>query len=89
MQAAASIGLLLMSVMTQPGLAQQTNPTAPATPQTVVNDTTGQAGLPQAPQPTLTEPLYLRDTEHDYSNAKGHFWNPIGPYTPTNVPQAR
>ena len=54
MQAAVSIGLLLMSVNTQLGLAQQTNPTAPATPQTVVNDTTGKPGLPQAPQPKLT-----------------------------------
>ena len=57
MQAAASIGLMLMSVIVQPALAQQTNPTAPAMPQTVVNDTTGQRGLPQAPQPKLTEPL--------------------------------
>lgn len=89
MQAAVSIGLLLMSVNMQPALAQQTNPTAPAPPQRVVNDTTGQAGLPQAPQPTLTEPLYLRDTEHDYTKAKGHFWNPIAPYTATDVPLAR
>jgi outer membrane protein TolC len=89
MQAAASIGLLLMSVNMQPALAQQTNPTAPAPPQTVVNDTTGQAGLPQAPQPKLTEPLYLRDTEHDYTKAKSHLWNPIAPYTATDVPLAR
>ena len=89
MQAAASIGLLLMSVNMQPALAQQTNPTAPAPPQTVVNDTTGQAGLPQAPQPKLTEPLYLRDTSHDYSQPKSHFWNPIAPYTATDVPLPR
>ena len=80
---------MLMSVIAQPGLAQQTNPTAPAPPQTVVNDTTGQPGLPQAPQPKLTEPLYLRDTSHDYSNAKSHFWNPIAPYTATEVPEER
>jgi outer membrane protein len=89
MQAAASIGLLLMSVNTQLGLAQQTNPTAPATPQTVVNDTTGQRGLPQAPQPKLTEPLYLRSTNHDYAQPKSHFWNPIAPYTATDVPAPR
>ncbi len=89
MQAAASIGLLLMSVNMQPALAQQTNPTAPATPQTVVNDTTGQPGLPQAPQPKLTEPLYLRSTDHDYSKPKGHFWNPVAPYTATQVPLPR
>jgi len=89
MQAAASIGLLLMSVNMQPALAQQTNPTAPAPPQAVVNDTTGQPGLPQAPQPKPTEPLFLRSTSHDYSNPKNHFWNPIAPYTATNVPLPR
>jgi outer membrane protein len=92
MQAAASIALLLMSVWTQPGMAQQTNPptqvspTAPAPPQAVANDTTGQRGLPQAPGPKLTEPLNLRDTNVDYSKPKSHFWNPIAPYTATNYP---
>jgi len=94
MQAAASIGLLLMSVWTQPGLAQQTNPTPtqqpsptrPAAEQAVQNDTTGQPGLPQAPAPKLTEPLYLRDTGVNYLKPKGHFWNLFTPYTPTNVP---
>ncbi len=89
MQAAASIGLLLMSVNMQPVLAQQTNPTAPALPQTVVNDTTGQRGLPQAPQPKMTSPLYLRGTSRDYSQPKSHFWNPIAPYTATEVPLPR
>ena len=89
MQAAASIGLLLMSVNMQPALAQQTNPTAPALPQTVVNDTTGQRGLPQAPQPKLTSPLYLRGTTRDYSQPKSHFWNPVAPYTATDVPLTR
>ena len=59
MQAAASIGLLLMSVSTQPVVAQQSAPqpppqsssTAPAGQQAVVTDTTGTPGLPQAPAP--------------------------------------
>jgi outer membrane protein TolC len=103
MQAAASIGLLLMSVTTQPLMAQQTpvapqtnpqtqtqaNPTAPATQQSVVTDTTGTPGLPQAPDPKPTEPLFLRDTPIDYTKPKSHFWNPIAPYTSINVPQAR
>jgi outer membrane protein len=88
LQAAASIGLLLMSV-TQPGMTQQTSPTAPAPPQTVVNDTTGQTGLPQAPAPKYTEPLFLRDTGVDYTKPKSHLWNPIKPYTSINVPQPR
>jgi outer membrane protein len=103
MQAAASIALLLMSGLTQPGIAQQTNPTPqpppdaqtrpsatqPAPPQAVQNDTTGQVGLPQAPAPKLTEPLYLRDTGIDYTKPKSHFWNPLAPYTAINVPEPR
>jgi outer membrane protein len=97
MQAAASIALLLMSVWTQPAMAQQTSPAAqttpgatrPAPPQAVQNDTTGQAGLPQAPAPKATEPLYMRDTGTDYMRPKSHFWNPIAPYTAINVPQTR
>src|SRR5579871_3299123 len=92
MQAAASIALLLMSVSTQPGMAQQTtpqtqtSPTAPAPPQAVATDTTGTPGLPQAPAPTPTQPLFLRDTAIDYTQPKSHFWNPIAPYTATDVP---
>ena len=104
MQAAASISLLLMSVWTQPVMAQQqTNPagqttpagqtppsaTQPAPPQAVQNDTTGQRGLPQAPPPKLTEPLYLRDTGTDYLKPKSHLWNPLGPYKATNVEAPR
>ena len=95
MQGAASISLLLMSLCTQPSLGQQTptspatqtNPTAPAAPQPVVNDTTGQAGLPQAPAPKLTEPLFMRPTSRDFTKPKSHIWNPIKPYTPMNVPE--
>lgn len=93
------VGLLLMSVNTEPVMAQQanpqpqtqtqTNPTAPATQQPVVTDTTGTPGLPQAPEPKPTEPLFLRNTTVDYTKPKSHFWNPIAPYTSINVPQAR
>jgi outer membrane protein TolC len=65
------------------------NPTAPATPQTMENDTTGTPGLPQAPQPKLTEPLYLRPTEKDYSHGKPFFPNPIMDYTPESYPAPR
>jgi outer membrane protein len=89
MQAAASIGLLLMSISTPQGLAQgqQTNPTTPAAAQPVQNDTTGQPGLPQAPEPKPTDPLYLRDTGIDYSQPHSFFPNPIKPYQPINVPE--
>jgi len=74
---------------TNPQPQTQTSPTNPATQQSVVTDTTGTPGLPQAPQPKPTEPLFLRDTPIDYTKPKSHFWNPIAPYTSTNVPQVR
>jgi outer membrane protein TolC len=95
MQAAASIALLLMSVSTQPVVAQQsssqaqTSPTPPAAQQPVVTDTTGTPGLPQAPAPKEIGPLYLRDTSVDYTKPKSHFWNPLAPYTSTQVPADR
>src|SRR5260370_3216453 len=88
MQAAACIALLLMSVCTQPGVAQQTNPAVP-TPTGTVQNTTGQPGLPQAPEPKYTEPLYLRDTGIDSTKPKSRYRKPIAPYTASNVPLRR
>ena len=54
------------------------------------NDTTGQPGLPQAPQPLLTNPLFLRDTGVDFTHLKHHtFARPFAPYTATNVAEPR
>ncbi len=93
MQAAASIALLLMSMTTQPGLAQQAGAApqtqvqvTPAAPQGTQNGTTQENGMPQAPQPKLTEPLYLRDTDKDYTHLKPMFPKVIAPYTPTGYP---
>jgi outer membrane protein TolC len=88
MQATAAIALLLMSGMTQSGLAQpqQTDPTKPVGMAASGND---QNALPQAPAPKLTEPLYLRDTGKDYTHLKPMFKNPLKPYTPTDVPLPR
>ena len=76
---------------TNPTPQTQTSPTAPTQGGAVANDTTGQAGLPQAPDPKLTEPLYLRDTLTDYTKPKRpfQFTNPLAPYTSTNVPLPR
>src|SRR5882757_9783344 len=90
-----------MSAGTQQGFAKQTQATvqtqtqAPVKKkkrakkpvvQTLASPTTTPAGdLPEAPAPKFTEPLYLRDTAHDYTKAKNYFWNPIAPYTATNV----
>jgi outer membrane protein TolC len=65
------------------------NPTAPAAAQPVENDTTGTPGLPQAPQPKLTEPLYLRPTSKDYTHGKGFLPNPLLDYTPESYPATR
>jgi outer membrane protein len=100
LQAAASSALLIMSLTTQPMLAQatppqtgvapqQVSPTAPAAAAPVQNDTTGVTGLPQAPAPKPTEPFGLRDTGKDYTRPKSHFQNKfdlIAPYTATDVP---
>ncbi len=105
LKATATICLVLMSTLTQPGFAQQNQPPAPTTvpdqtlssptssatraaaPAAVQNDTTGNPNLPQAPQPKLTQPLFLRDTSHDYTRPKTHLQNPFAPYTATNYPR--
>ncbi len=65
------------------------NPTAPAPQQSVQNDTTGTPGLPQAPAPKPTEPLYLRPTGRDYTEPIPFLPNPFKDYTPTNYPAPR
>ena len=71
---------------------RETSATRPAPPQQVQNDTTGQAGLPQAPEPKLTEPFYLRDTPQDYTQLHKHTFsgshplNIFAPYTATDYP---
>jgi outer membrane protein TolC len=93
LQAAAGIALMLMGTLTQSvALAQQTpapEPTAPAPAAQVQNDTTGTPGLPQAPEPAHPGPLFLRDSDRDYTRPKSHIPNPIAPYTPIGYPQPR
>jgi len=105
LKAGASVGLVLLgtfgqqveaqqagqqSVQQQTGAQTQTSPTQAAAPQAVQNDTTGTPGLPQAPKPTLTQPLYLRDTTKDYTQLrKFSFKNPFSWYKPTDVPEPR
>src|SRR5580698_5982650 len=93
--------MTLVSILPQGLLAQQAtvkvsrqaqtqvSPTAPAAPQSVQNDTTGTPGLPQAPDPKLTEPLFLRPTSTDYSKGKPFFPNPFRDYTSTTYVAAR
>ncbi len=69
--------------------ASQVSPTAPAVPQPVQNDTTGAPGLPQAPKPALTEPLYLRPTGIDYTRGNRFFPNPLAIYAAKDYPSPR
>lgn len=94
-QASVCVAVMLMSTV-QPAMGQQTNlvaqqvsPTAPASAQQVQNDTTGARGLPQAPEPKLTEPLFLRPTLKDYSRGKLGLPDPLRWYTPSDYPSPR
>ncbi len=69
--------------------ASQVSPTAPAPPQAVQNDTTGTPGLPQAPRPLLTQPLFMRSTNIDYTKGNPFFPNPLAIYKAKNYPQPR
>jgi outer membrane protein TolC len=101
LKAGVSVALVLLGTMGQYAQAQQTvqqqtgaqtqtNPTKAAPPQPVQNDTTGTPGLPQAPRPTLTQPLFLRDTTTDYTHLrKFSFKDPFSWYRPTDVPEPR
>jgi outer membrane protein len=68
---------------------QQVSPTAPAAPQQVQNDTTGNPGMPQAPTPTAVGPLFLRPTAKDFSRGKTGFPNPLRWYTATDYAAPR
>ena len=81
--------MMLSSALQQQGIAQQVSPTAPAQPATVQNDTTGTAGLPQAPSPKLTEPLFLRPGTSSYDHGKKWFPNPLKWYTATDYPASQ
>jgi outer membrane protein len=89
---ASACFLLALAATLPQGFAQQPTPatvTAPAAPQAVQNDTTGEAGVPQAPAPNPTQPLFLRPGAHDYSRGKLGLPNPLVWYTPLNYPAPR
>ena len=67
----------------------QVSPTAPAVPQAVQNDTIGSPGLPPAPKPNLTEPLFLRPTAHNYRRGNTLFPDPLAIYRAQNYPAPR
>jgi outer membrane protein len=98
--AAAAILLVLAGVETNGAFAQAApapdaaQPAAPApdaaqtaTPNAPVPDATAQHvnnGAVQIPLPVYTQPLFLRDTNKDYTHAHSPIPIPIAQYAPTN-----
>jgi outer membrane protein TolC len=101
-QAAVCVALMVLSGF-QPGVAQQAqqapapaqaqstqaSPTTPALQQPIDNNTKWNSGLPQAPEPTLTQPLYLRPTDRDFTDAHRFLPNPLEEFKPTPYPAPR
>ncbi len=63
-------------------IAQPVSPTAPAAPQTLQTDPNDSLSLPQAPNPSVSGPLFLRPTFENYSTGRSGFPNPFRWYTP-------
>lgn len=79
---ALAAAMLTLAATVPPGFAQQagtsTTPTDKAS-----------SGLPAAPAPELTNPMFLRPTARDFTKPAGRGWgNPIDWYKPTNVAKA-
>ena len=86
LKAAAATSLLVMSCMqTTVAYAQAAQAPAATTVNNAAAPATPVAAAPtQIPQPVLSQPFYLRDTQVDYTHAKSPIPNPIKQYTPTN-----
>jgi len=67
LQAAASVAVVLMGSMAQPGFAQVQKVDTGRSGQSVA---AGQQELPTAPTPKQTEPLFMLDTPVDYSQPR-------------------
>jgi len=96
-QAAVCVALMVLSGF-QTGVAQQApaqaqstqvSPTTPALQQPIDNNTKWNTGLPHAPEPTLTQPLYLRPTDRDYTNAHPFLPNPLDVFRSMPYPAPR
>jgi len=73
----------------QSTVVSQATPQTPAIDQPINKNTKWNTGLPQTPEPKLTEPLFLRPTDKDYTNAHRFLPNPILDYVSTNYPAPR
>ena len=88
LQAAASVAVLLMGTVSEPGVAQLQKQKVKAPAGSAV--AAGQQELPPEPTPLQTEPLFMRDTPIDYTQPKGpKFSRPFLAYTPKDFPLPR
>jgi len=100
-QAAVCVGLMVLSgfqpvaaqqAATPPVQAQSTlanQPTTPALQQPINNNTKWNTGLPLAPEPTLTQPLYLRPTDRDFTSAHTFLPDPLNVFRSLPYPAPR
>ncbi|HZZ40606.1 MAG TPA: TolC family protein [Acidobacteriaceae bacterium] len=75
LRAAAAISCLLVGTAPSWAQVQQQSQPVPAA-----------TGLPPEPAPNYTQPLFLHDTNRDFSKPRGYFPNLIAPYEPTTLP---
>jgi outer membrane protein TolC len=74
----AAIAATMLSTLTPLANAQQQ-----------INPGSATAGLPAAPSPNATLPLYMRPGSRDFKDPRPHFPNPIAPYLSTHVDTPR
>ena len=93
LQAIAVACLALMTGGQNPCLAQQASAKVAlqqaggSTPNPA--QSASSAGLPAAPQPNFTHPLFLRSSAIDYSKLANYFLHPLAPYTSRTVDMPR
>src|ERR1700743_1512387 len=76
LQATLAIVAVLSASLPLPAAAQQAPPVSANTPPAL--------GLPAAPKPNVTEPLFMRPADRDFSKPNSYFpkiWNPYVPIT--------
>jgi outer membrane protein len=76
----AAIGCLLVGTAPSWALGFQAAPAQP-----VNNTNTAVPGLPLAPPPNYTQPLFMRPGDVDFAKPRGYFPNPLRPYEPSTV----
>jgi len=87
LQAAASVAVVLMGSMAQPGFAQVQRVNTGTPGQSVA---AGQQDLPTAPAPKQTEPLFMLDTPVNYAEPRHQtLRHPLDAYKSTDYPLPR